>query len=120
MSLTWGLPTASRVGFALCASIRRKPIGHYGLAEDRTQPSYYYQGYMNILLNEKQRKIMDFSMVSKFIMEKKNSFYKLFKLSDTHKNKGVCHTVGLAIYIEMYLKAKERIMETHIFHHAKI
>jgi hypothetical protein len=28
--------------------------------------------------------------------------------------------VGLAIYIEMYLKANERIMETHIFHHAKI
>jgi len=54
MSLTWGLPTASRVGFALCASIRWKPIGHYGLAEDQTQPSYYYQGYMNILLNGKK------------------------------------------------------------------
>jgi hypothetical protein len=63
---------------------------------------------------------MDFSTVSKFIMKKKNSFYKLCNRSDTHKNKGVFHTVGLAIYIEMYLKAKERIMETHIFHHAKI
>jgi hypothetical protein len=77
MSLTWGLPTASRVGFALCASIHWKPIGHYGLAEDRTQPSYY-QGYANILLNGKQRKIMDFSMVSKFIMGKKKFILQTF------------------------------------------
>jgi hypothetical protein len=27
---------------------------------------------------------------------------------------------GLAIYIEKYYKAEERIMETQIFHHAKI
>jgi hypothetical protein len=27
---------------------------------------------------------------------------------------------GLAIYIKKYLNAKRRIMETHIFHHAKI
>jgi hypothetical protein len=27
---------------------------------------------------------------------------------------------GLAIYIEKYCKGKERIMETQIFHHAKI
>jgi hypothetical protein len=27
---------------------------------------------------------------------------------------------GLAIYIKKYLKAKRRIMETQIFHHAKI
>jgi hypothetical protein len=27
---------------------------------------------------------------------------------------------GPAIYIERYLKAKERIMETQIFHHTKI
>jgi hypothetical protein len=27
---------------------------------------------------------------------------------------------GLAIYIKKYLKAKEEIMETQIFHHAKI
>jgi hypothetical protein len=34
----------------------------------------------------------------------------------------VCHTLyGLAIYIKKYLKAKEeRIMETQIFHPAKI
>ncbi len=34
MSLTWGLPMASWVGSAHCASIRSKPIGHYGLAEN--------------------------------------------------------------------------------------
>jgi hypothetical protein len=27
---------------------------------------------------------------------------------------------GLAIYIKKYLKAKRRIMEAEIFHHAKI
>jgi len=27
---------------------------------------------------------------------------------------------GLAIYIKTYLKAKEELMETQIFHHAKI
>jgi hypothetical protein len=32
---------------------------------------------------------------------------------------GVSH-FGLAIYIKKYLNAKRRIMETHIFHHAKI
>jgi hypothetical protein len=31
---------------------------------------------------------------------------------------GVSHC-GLAIYIKKYLKAKRRIMETQIFHHAK-
>jgi hypothetical protein len=32
---------------------------------------------------------------------------------------GVSH-YDLAIYIKKYLKAKEEIMETQIFHHAKI
>jgi hypothetical protein len=27
----------------------------------------------------------------------------------------VCHTIGLAIYIKTYLKAKKRIMETQIY-----
>jgi hypothetical protein len=27
---------------------------------------------------------------------------------------------GLALYIKKYLKAKERMMKTKIFHHAKI
>jgi hypothetical protein len=31
---------------------------------------------------------------------------------------GVSH-FGLAIYIKKYLKAKRRMMETQIFHHAK-
>jgi len=30
------------------------------------------------------------------------------------------HKLGLAIYIQKYLKGKRRIMETQIFHHAKI
>jgi hypothetical protein len=35
--------------------------------------------------------------------------------------RGVCHTMAFAIYIKKYLKAKERrIMETQIFHQAKI
>jgi hypothetical protein len=34
---------------------------------------------------------------------------------------GVCHKgCGLAIYIKKDFKAKRRIMETQIFHHAKI
>jgi hypothetical protein len=33
--------------------------------------------------------------------------------------RGASHC-GLAICIKKYLKAKERIMETQIFHHAKI
>jgi hypothetical protein len=34
---------------------------------------------------------------------------------------GVCHTVGLCIYMKKYLKASiRRIMETQIFHNAKI
>jgi len=33
--------------------------------------------------------------------------------------RGVSHC-GLAIYIERYLKAKERMMKTQIFHNAKI
>jgi len=32
---------------------------------------------------------------------------------------GVCHIVALPIYIKKYLKAKEKYMETQIFHHAK-
>jgi len=33
---------------------------------------------------------------------------------------GVCHNVALPFYMEKVdLKAKERIMETQIFHHAK-
>jgi hypothetical protein len=35
------------------------------------------------------------------------------------KTRGVSHC-GLAIYTKKYLKAKERIMEIQIFHHAKI
>jgi hypothetical protein len=34
------------------------------------------------------------------------------------QTRGVSHC-GLAIYIKMYLNAKEEIMETQIFHHAK-
>jgi hypothetical protein len=33
--------------------------------------------------------------------------------------RGLSHC-GLVIYIKKYLKTKERIMETQIFHHAKI
>jgi len=33
--------------------------------------------------------------------------------------RGVSHC-GLAIYIKKYLKTNQRIMETQIFHHAKI
>jgi hypothetical protein len=37
------------------------------------------------------------------------------------KEQGVCQShCGLAIYIKKYLKEKEKIMETQIFHHAKI
>jgi hypothetical protein len=35
-----------------------------------------------------------------------------------YRTRGVSHC-GLAIYIKKYLKAKRRIMETQIFHHAK-
>jgi len=35
-------------------------------------------------------------------------------------NKGVCHAVALPFTIKKYPKAKRRIMETPIFHHAKI
>jgi hypothetical protein len=35
------------------------------------------------------------------------------------KQRGVSH-YGLAIYIEMYLKAKEELWKLKIFHHAKI
>jgi hypothetical protein len=34
-------------------------------------------------------------------------------------NKGVCHTVALAIYIKAYLKAKEELWKLKCFHHAK-
>jgi hypothetical protein len=37
----------------------------------------------------------------------------------TYIARGVSHC-GLAIYIKKYLKIKRRIMETQIFHHAKI
>jgi hypothetical protein len=33
---------------------------------------------------------------------------------------GVCHTVALPFAFQKYLKAKRRIMETQIFHHAKV
>jgi hypothetical protein len=33
---------------------------------------------------------------------------------------GMCHTVTSAIYTKRYLKAKERMMESQIFQHAKI
>jgi hypothetical protein len=35
------------------------------------------------------------------------------------KTRGMSHN-GLAIYIKKYLNAKRKIMETQIFHHAKI
>jgi hypothetical protein len=35
------------------------------------------------------------------------------------KTRGVSHC-GLAIHIQKDLKAKEELMEAHIFHHAKI
>jgi hypothetical protein len=35
------------------------------------------------------------------------------------KKWGMSHS-GLAIYTKKYLKAKRKIMETQIFHHAKI
>jgi hypothetical protein len=35
-------------------------------------------------------------------------------------NKGVCHTMALPFTFKKYLKEKKRIMETQIFHHAKI
>jgi hypothetical protein len=38
----------------------------------------------------------------------------------TWLNTRVVSHCGLAIYIKKYLKAKERIMEIQIFHHAKI
>jgi hypothetical protein len=45
----------------------------------------------------------------------------LCHLMFTNSNRqGVCHNVALPFYIEKYCKAKERIMETQIFHHAKI
>jgi hypothetical protein len=37
----------------------------------------------------------------------------------TQKTRGVSHC-GLAIYIKKYLKAKQELMETQIFHQAKI
>ncbi len=40
-------------------------------------------------------------------------------LSKTRPTRCVSHC-GLAVYIKKYLKAKRRIMETQIFHHAKI
>jgi hypothetical protein len=37
------------------------------------------------------------------------------------KTRGVSHTLALPFtFLKIYLKAKERIMETQIFHHAKI
>jgi hypothetical protein len=36
----------------------------------------------------------------------------------TKRTRGVSHC-DLAIYIKRYVKAKEEIMETQIFHHAK-
>jgi len=39
--------------------------------------------------------------------------------SRNFNNKSVSHC-GLAIYIKKYLKAKEELLETQIFHHAKI
>jgi hypothetical protein len=43
----------------------------------------------------------------------------LFVLHIPKQTRGVSHC-GLAIYIKSYVKAKRRIMETQIFHHAKI
>jgi hypothetical protein len=42
------------------------------------------------------------------------------RLGHALKNKGCLTHYGLAIYILKYLKAKEEIMKTQIFHHAKI
>jgi hypothetical protein len=40
---------------------------------------------------------------------------------ETILKQGVCHTMALPFtFLKIYLKAKERIMETQIFHHAKI
>ncbi len=44
---------------------------------------------------------------------------RLNSIGEQSKTRGVSHC-GLAIYIEMYLHAKERISETQIFHQAKI
>jgi hypothetical protein len=38
----------------------------------------------------------------------------------THRKQGVCHIMGLAIYITNYLKAKEELGKFKYFHHAKI
>jgi hypothetical protein len=36
------------------------------------------------------------------------------------ENKGVCHTMALPFTLKKYLKAKRRMKETQISHHAKI
>jgi hypothetical protein len=38
---------------------------------------------------------------------------------EREKPRGVSHH-GLAIYMKKYLQAKEEVMKTQIFHHAKI
>jgi hypothetical protein len=42
------------------------------------------------------------------------------KLNQQQVNKGVCHTVNLAISIKKVSEGKRRNMETQIFHHPKI
>jgi hypothetical protein len=48
----------------------------------------------------------------------KNGSSKIFLFSFLEQ--GVCHTVALPFTFKKDLKAKERIMETQRFHHAKI
>ncbi len=38
--------------------------------------------------------------------------------SSPKKHQGVCHTMALPFTLKKYLKAKRRIMQTQIFHHA--
>jgi hypothetical protein len=56
-----------------------------------------------------------------YVKENEASFFGIFHLlALLTLTRGVSHC-GLAIYIKKkYLKAKRRILETQIFHHAKI
>jgi hypothetical protein len=58
--------------------------------------------------------------ISGIMMDQGKCLRSLFCIfSETPETRGVSHC-GLAIYIKKYLKGKRRIMETQIFHHAKI
>jgi hypothetical protein len=43
----------------------------------------------------------------------------LLEIIKSQRQQGVCHTVALLFTLKKYLKAKRRIMETQIVHHAK-